>query len=103
MAIDTTPIGTTFYKIVTGNKTITSAGTAVALLATTTPCKRVDVVAQFGNAGTIYVGDSAVLASTKTGMPLPQGSSYTVYLNDVSGVFVDSTSSNDKVSFIYYV
>lgn len=97
------PLQQTYRTIVSGLKTITTSGTAVQLIIASTVCKRVDVVALYGNAGTVYVGDVNVLASTKQGMPLTQGSSYTAYINDVSAVYVDSTSSADKVSFVYYV
>lgn len=97
------PIQGTYRTLVSGLTTVAASGTPVQLTATSTVCKRIDIVAQFGNTGTVYVGDSSVLASTKQGMPLTQGSSYTAYVNDISSIYVDSTTSGDKVSYIYYV
>lgn len=112
MVVDVIPLGrepngqaiqNTYRTLVTGNKTVTTGGTIVQLSTTSVVCKRVDIVALFGNAGTIYVGDVNVLASTKVGMPLTQGSSYTAYVNDLSLIYVDATNNGDKVSFVYYV
>lgn len=98
-----TAIQGTYRTLVSGVVTVATAGVPVQLKNTATPCKRIDIVALYGNSGTVYVADLNVLASTKQGMPLTQGSSYTAYVYDLSLVYVDSTSSGDKVSYVYYV
>lgn len=96
------PLQGTYKSITSGTKTVTTSGTAVPLVSSSTACKRVDVIADTGNAGTIYVGGSTTLASTITGVPLQPTGSYTFYVTDLSKVYIDSTSSGDKVSFVYF-
>ncbi len=96
------PLQGTYRTITSGVQTVASAGTPIQLLSAKTECKRVDVVAQSGNAGICYIGGSTTLASTKTGIPLTPLGSYTFYVTDVSLVYVDSTSSSDVVSFVYF-
>lgn len=88
-------------------KTISTSGTPVALLSTSTCAISYNVQAQTSNAGTVYVGASNVSAANKIGTALtagsavawlPQGSNCTY---DLSTIYADSTSSGDKVSFNY--
>jgi hypothetical protein len=91
------------YKSLTsGVQTVVTSGTPVQLLSSTTSCKRIDIVAQSGNSGIVYVGGSNTLASTQTGIPLAPLGSYTFYVTDVSIVYVDSTANGDKISFEYF-
>lgn len=92
------------YKVVTSGVTAgVTSGTAKQLTVTSTPCKRIDCVSADTNTGTVYMGGPTTLASTKTGVPLlSPGSSCTLYVNDVSLVWFDSTVSGDKISYIYH-
>jgi hypothetical protein len=96
--------------ITAGVKTVTTGGTAVKLLASTTACKYVTISALVSNTGTVYVGGSTVLASTKTGLPLTNpadGSGIkvpattVVPIDDVSKIYIDATVNGEGVSFSY--
>lgn len=95
------PLQGTYRNITSGVQTVTSSGTPVKLISASTECKRIDIVADSANSGIIYVGGANTLASTKTGIPLTPTGSFTFYIIDVSSVWIDSTSSSDKVSFTY--
>lgn len=96
------PLQGTYKTLTSGTKTVTTSGTRVQLISTATECKRIDVVADSNNSGIIYVGGATTLASTITGIPLTPTGSYTFYITDVSNVYIDSTASGDKVSFVYF-
>jgi hypothetical protein len=86
-----------------GRKTVTSAGTAEALVGSATPCKWVSVSAFGGNTAQVQVGGSGVLASSgaSTGRPLFAGDSVTIPVDDVHKVFVDARVSGEGVAFFY--
>lgn len=89
------------------SKTVTTSGTAVALLTTSTCAISYIVQAKTSNAGTVYVGASNVSAANKIGTALTAGVSVgwlpqsTNCAYDLSTIYVDSTSSSDGVSFTY--
>lgn len=87
-----------------GRKVVASAATAVALVASSTPCKRITICAETDNTGTIVVGASTVIAalSTRRGIPLEAGDVYELDIDDVADVFIDSTVSGDGVTFAYF-
>jgi hypothetical protein len=82
-----------------GTTTISSAGTAVQLSATSTPCYRVIVTAHESNTGTVLVGASDVKAalSGRKGVSLYATQSQAFNVNDLNLLWVDSTASSDKV------
>lgn len=97
------PLQNTYKSVTSGVTTAVTAGTPIQLTTTPTPCKRVDVVSNVNNTGTVYIGGPNTLASTQTGAPLQSpGSSGTLFVNDVSSVWFDSTASGDKISYIYH-
>jgi hypothetical protein len=96
------PVQNTYRTVTGGTVTISTSGTPVKLTASSTSMKRVDVVAGVNNSGTVYVGGSNTLASSKTGLPITSLGSAPIYVNDLSSVYADSTSSGDTVSFVYY-
>lgn len=85
-----------------GRKVVTTAGTPVALAASTT-CKRVVVVAETDNTGTIVVGGTGVVAAlgTRRGVPLGPGDAFELDVDDLADVWIDSTVSTDGVTFTY--
>lgn len=89
--------------IVDGSKNVTSAGTAVPLVLTTA-CKRVDITAKLANTGVIVVGASTVVASasTRRGIPLNAGDSYSLEISDPSLIYIDATVNGEGVTFVYY-
>lgn len=87
-----------------GRKTVTTAGTAVAL-ASSTACESVCVTALSTNTGTVVVGASTVVAAagTRRGTPLAANESVTFNVGDLSKIYVDSTVNGEGVSFSYEV
>jgi hypothetical protein len=85
---------TTIYN---GIKTVTTAGTQVALAASTT-VKSVTVKALRTNTNLIYVGDSSV--SNTTGFQLSPGDTISMDIADLATVYIDSVIDGEGVSFI---
>lgn len=86
----------------TGRKTVTTAGTAEAIAASTT-CKWVQITAETDNTGIVVVGDSGVIASlsTREGTPLNAGDTVTIPIDNLADVYIDSTVNGEGVSFLY--
>lgn len=99
--VTTTPNHTTIGD---GHKEVTTAGTQVALAASTS-CKRVTIQAYRANTGIITVGGSGVDGSasigTGTGASLAAGESISFDINNLSTVFIDSTVNGEGVRYIY--
>ena len=89
--------------IADGVKTVTTAGTDVALAASTA-CKRVTIQAQTDNTGLIAVGGTGVDATvaTGTGIILNAGDVFELDIDDLADVFIDSTVSGEGVRFTYF-
>lgn len=89
-----------------GRKTVTSAGTALALAATTT-CRYVIVTALDTNTDVISIGATGVIASNasnlRTGVPLLPGQGIRIEVRDLASLFVDSVVSGEGVSYAYFV
>jgi len=90
-------------SIVAERKVVTTAGTAVPLIATSTACKRVVVCAETDNTGIIAIGDSSVVAAegSQRGIPLFPGDKIEIDIDDVSKIYIDSTVNGDGVTFFY--
>lgn len=86
-----------------GRKTVSSAGTAEALVASSTPCKRVHVQGLEANTGTVVVGGSTVVATsgTRRGIALVAGQAVTIQIDDLAKVYVDAVVTGEGVSFVY--
>jgi hypothetical protein len=89
--------------IAEGRKIVTTAGTRVALAASTA-CNKVDIVALATNTGTVVVGGAGVIASagTRVGVPLRALDSITIDIDNLSDVWIDSTVNGEGVTFTYY-
>jgi len=85
-----------------GVKTVTTAGTDVAL-ATSTACKWVVIQAQTDNTSTIAVGGTGVDATvaTGTGISLVPGQAITLLCDNLADIFIDSLVSGEGVRFTY--
>lgn len=85
-----------------GVKTVTTAGTDVAL-ASSTSAKEVTIQAQTDNTGLIAVGATGVDATeaTGTGVLLRAGDSITLDCDNLADIFIDSTVNGDGVRFTY--
>ena len=86
-----------------GVKVVTTAGTHVALASSTT-CKKVDIQAQTDNTGLIAVGGSEVDATiaTGTGIILEAGDVYSIEIDNLADIYIDSTVSGEGVRFTYF-
>lgn len=84
--------------IFNGKTSVTTAGTRVQLLTTSTGIHTVVVRANSANTGTIYVGNATV-ASTN-GMQLAAGDALTLTINDLSKVYLDCSVNGEGVTYI---
>lgn len=89
--------------IADGRKTVTTAGTRVTLVASTTPCKEVTITAMLANTGVVVIGGATVVASqsTRQGTPLSAGDSLTIAIDDLVKINLDATVSGEGVVFHY--
>jgi len=85
-----------------GVKTVTTAGTDVAL-ATSTSARWVIIQAQTDNTGVIAVGEAGVDATvaTGTGVALAAGESISLPCEDLGSIYIDSTVNGDGVRYTY--
>jgi hypothetical protein len=82
----------------TGQKTVTTAGTRVAL-GTGVVNSKLLIRAAASNTGLIYLGDSTV--SSTTGYILEAGAAVFIGMaGDLSKIFIDSSVNSQKVSYI---
>lgn len=87
-------------QLITGTKTVTSAGTAEQITATSTPLQKgVTIVANSANTGVVYIGDSAVDSSS---FSLAAGEQIFFPIDDLSKVWLDVSVSAEGVSYIAY-
>jgi hypothetical protein len=81
-----------------GQKTVTSAGTAEAI-ASSTAIESVTIKALADNTGNIYVGDSGV--DSTNGFVLAAGETVSLDIDNLADVYIDAGTNDDGVSFIY--
>lgn len=86
-----------------GVKVVTTAGTDVALAASTA-CKRITIQSQTDNTSLIAVGATGVDATiaTGTGVVLYPGDSYEMDIDNLADVFIDSLVNGEGVRFSYF-
>jgi hypothetical protein len=87
-----------------GRKTVTIAGTAERLVATNTPCRKVEVQALPGNTSQVAVGTSTVIATvgSERGTVLQPGATATLYVQDLYTLYLDAAVAGEGVAFTYY-
>lgn len=92
-----------------GRKTVTTAGTAVALAATEPTAgaiRSLVVTALSTNTGVICVGGTTVLAAagTRRGTPLAASGSVSLdFSGGLTQIFIDSTVNGEGVSYTYVI
>lgn len=85
-----------------GRKVVTTAGTAVALSATSVPSAEVAITAETDNTGLIAVGTTPVAAiGTQEGIILAAGQPCVIPIGNLSALKIDSTVNGDGVSYVY--
>jgi len=95
-------LGNPAGSLTDGRKTVTAAGTAVPLTATSTPANEVAITALSTNTGVVVVGGSTVKAKAeeRRGQPLSAGQTVSLDIRDLSSVYIDSTVSGEGVSWM---
>jgi len=93
-----------FATIDTGRKTVTTAGTRVAIASSTTPIKKALIQAERDNTGTVVVGGSSVVAAltTRQGIALSNDDAVVIQANDLANVYIDSEVNGEGVTYIAY-
>lgn len=93
-----------YPNINTGRKTVSSAGTAVRLVSSNTPCRKVEIQALPDNTDNVAIGDSNVLATSgsERGVILSPNGSVTMYVSDLYALYVDAAVSSEGVSYTYF-
>jgi hypothetical protein len=89
------PQGSTVYN---GQKTVTTAGTQVALASSQAITHSVKMKALHANTGWIYVGDSSV--SSSSGYVLDAGETVEFQIANLSTIYIDSSVNGEGVSYI---
>lgn len=89
-----------FKSIGHGSRTFPTAGSALALSATSIPMAHVDITANATNTGTIWIGGSGITAGN--GRPLVPGQMFSIALGDLASVFGVSTVNGDGVSYVFF-
>lgn len=93
-----------YSGIVSGTKTVTTAGTPVQITATPTPMKGVWLSGDTIVGILLYVGDSSVVASVsgQRGICIiPGNDPVFVTINDLSLLWVDAASNGGKLAYAY--
>lgn len=83
---------------ITGQKNVTTAGTAVQITTTNTGIHTVVVRAKIANTGKIYVGASTV--SSTTGLELGPGDAITVTTGNLANIYLDCSVSGEGVTYL---
>lgn len=86
--------------LVHNQKTVTTAGSAVALVASSTPITSVVIIKALASngAGFIYVGGSGVSASN--GLELAAGEQIAFPIDDLQKVYLDASANGLGVSYL---
>lgn len=93
-------------RIVSGRKTVASAGTAEALVAVDTYCYRVLISADLANTSPVVVGDADIVAAldSQRGIVLTPGNPPLEFLvRNVKDIYVNAITTGDSVCFLYFV
>lgn len=94
----------TFKTIADGVKSVTTAGTAVALVSAETLAREVTITARPANTNNISVGASTVVAAagSQRGYILVPGGSVTLRVRDLADIYIDAVTSGEGVAFLYF-
>uniref|UniRef100_A0A6M3L777 Uncharacterized protein n=1 Tax=viral metagenome TaxID=1070528 RepID=A0A6M3L777_9ZZZZ len=86
-----------------GSQDVVTAGTAIQLTTTDTPCRLINIFAKAGNTGNVFVGGSTV--SSARGMVLePARSSDWFPIDNVNKIYIDCEGGNtDGVQYCWVV
>lgn len=88
------PAGT----VLTGQVTVSTAGTRVQISSTSAPILSVTIRTDVGNAGNVFVGGSNV--SSTTGYIMGPGETVSLDIDDLTDLYIDAANDDDSVSYI---
>lgn len=102
-SIDTSTASSYITGIGHGVTTVTTAGTDVALAASTA-CKRVTIQAQTDNTSAVAIGATGVDATIATGngILLYPGDVFELDIDNLADIFVDSLVNGEGVRYVYF-
>jgi hypothetical protein len=85
-----------------GRTAVTTAGTRVALAASTV-AKWVTITAETDNTSIVVVGGATVVAAllTRRGTPLAASESITLPIDNLADIFLDAMVSTEGVTYVY--
>ena len=89
-------------NIAGAEKTITTAGTDEALVAVSTPCKSLRIVALDINTGYVYVGIDGFCSATEYFARLSAGQGVDIGFSDAILVHLDAAVSSEKVNYFIF-
>lgn len=93
---------------VIGSKSVTTAGTAERLVASSKKVQRVILVSRKGNTGSVHIGDSTVDQSSAPGLQLLAAGDKVELVGprdqviDLYDIWVDVSVSDEAVDFFYF-
>lgn len=103
-ALSTAPTGAgdVVGTLTNGRASVTTPGTPVSIVGSSTPCKWVTVTARTSNAQQINVGGTGVLATSgsTTGIPLTAGQSVTFPVSNANLVYIDARAAGEGVDYL---
>jgi len=99
--LPTAVVASSCTGVTSGRKEVALAGTAESLVAVSTPCRKVDVMAETDNTGVVVVGGSRVVAAqaSRAGIPLQAGQFYSFEIDNAAKVYLDVTVDGDGVTY----
>jgi len=88
--------------VVDGRQVVTTAGTRVKFA--DVPCERVDITALSSNTGIVVIGAVTCVAAagTRRGTPLVANQAYSIEIDNLNKLYIDSTVSGEGVSYTAY-
>lgn len=94
-----------YVQIGDGRKVVATPGTAVQLSATSTKCQKVEITSIPTNTNTVSVGGSTTLATagSERGKILFTGDSITIFVDNLTKIYIDALVAGNGVTYIYYL
>lgn len=83
-------------------KNVAVAGTAEALVSSSTPCVSALIQAKPGNAGNVFVGGASVPNTSNGGIVLIPGNAINISCNNLAQVYVNAANNGDGVTIVYW-
>lgn len=94
-----------YNQIGDGRKVVATPGIAVQLSTTSVKCQKVEITALPSNTNAVAVGSSTILATagSETGKILYAQDSITLFVDNLTKIYIDALIAGQGVTFIYYL